>query len=226
VDCHDPHGDSGGYTSSEFNGAMIQREVSYTASNTYGVPGTTETIDFPANYAIAKSINQFNWSSFAQATGPGNKGICRVCHSQGSTSFFTRTVYDGTHFNDQGKCTTCHIHSEGFKPGCSGCHGDPPNLTDNKQDNIGAVGAHDKHVNVLGLSCYDCHKGNTHNQLAVSAPYTSLVNPSFVNLSVTSTYGYVGNKPTYNGTPGSWSPNKTCSNVGCHYGDSIDWDCQ
>jgi len=225
VDCHDPHGDKGGYTTTEYNGAMVQSFVSYTSSSTYGVPDKTEAIDFPANYAMAKSISAFNWSSFVD-NGGTNKGICRVCHTKSSTDNFRRDLFTGTHYNDQGKCTSCHIHSEGFAPSCNACHGAPPSTADNKQDNIGAVGAHDKHVNTVGLTCSDCHKGNTHNQLAVTAPYTSLVNPSFVNMSVSSEYSLHGTLPEYNGTPGAWTPYKTCSTSACHYDQSPSWDCQ
>jgi len=226
VDCHDPHGDTGGVTSAEYNGAMVQRAVSYTASSAYGVPGTTEAVDFPANYARAKSLGMFNWSSFVVATGQTNKGVCRVCHADAGTTYFTRTAYDGTHNNTQGSCVSCHVHSEGFKPSCDSCHGYPPNTADNHRDNIGAVGAHDQHVAGQGLSCYACHKGNSHNQTGVTAPYTSLVTPTFVNMSVSSEYGLYGTKPVYNGTPGSWTPNKTCSNTMCHYDESPSWDCQ
>jgi predicted CxxxxCH...CXXCH cytochrome family protein len=41
VDCHDPHGDSGGVTAAEKNAAMVQSKVAYTGSDTYGVPSTT-----------------------------------------------------------------------------------------------------------------------------------------------------------------------------------------
>jgi predicted CxxxxCH...CXXCH cytochrome family protein len=225
VDCHDPHGDKGGVTSTEYNGAMVQSNVSYTVSNAYGVPGTTEPVDFPANFTRAKGLNMFNWSSFVVTTGQSNKGVCRVCHTDAGTNYFTRTAYS-THRSDQGSCASCHIHSEGFKPSCDSCHGYPPNIADGHTDNAGAVGAHDKHVTGVGLSCYDCHKGNTHNQTGVTAPYTAAVTPAFVNMSVTSTYSLDGMKPEYNGTPGSWTPYKTCGTTACHYSLSPSWDCQ
>ncbi|MBI5191143.1 MAG: CxxxxCH/CxxCH domain-containing protein [Nitrospirae bacterium] len=225
VDCHDPHGDNGGVTTTERNGAMVQKQVSYTASNTYGVPGTTEAVDFPANYARAKSLAAFNWSSFVVNTGQANKGICRVCHTQASTNYFTRTVSSSTH-EIGSACITCHSHPAGFQPpACDSCHGNPPNTGDAKTDTQGAVGAHAKHVN-RGMSCYDCHKSNQHNQSGVSSGYSGALTPGFVNMSVAYTFKFNGSLPNYNGTPGGWSTSKTCSNVNCHYGESKDWSCQ
>jgi len=43
---------------------------------------------------------------------------------------------------------------------------------------------------------------------------------------VTSTYSLDGMKPEYNGTPGSWTPYKTCGTTACHYEQSPSWDCQ
>jgi len=226
VDCHDPHGDTGGISTTEYNGAMIQREVSYTASNTYGVPGTTEAVDFPTNY----SDPALNWSSFVVQTGQSNKGICRVCHTDAGVLYFDRTTFDGTHNNDQGKCTSCHTHESGFRPmACNGCHGDPPNTSDNKQDNLGAVGAHDLHVNTLQLGCAECHNhtgnGSQHNETGALGGYSSLIPTANVDIDLTQAPGFKGATPSYNGTIGTWDTNKTCSNIGCHYGESKDWDC-
>ncbi|MBI5696130.1 MAG: hypothetical protein HZC51_10390, partial [Nitrospirae bacterium] len=108
---------------------------------------------------------------------------------------------------------------------CDSCHGNPPNTGDAKTDTQGAVGAHAKHVN-RGMSCYDCHKSNQHNQAGVSSGYSGALTPGFVNMSVAYTFRFNGSLPNYNGTPGGWSTSKTCSNVNCHYGESKDWSCQ
>jgi predicted CxxxxCH...CXXCH cytochrome family protein len=228
VDCHDPHGDTAGVSTTEYNGAMIQREVSYTASNTYGVPGTTEAVDFPANFARAQAGNFMNWSSFVWNSG-ANKGICRVCHTEASNTVFTRTVYS-SHNSSQGVCTGCHPHTNGFRPSsCDACHGYPPNSTDNHHDNVGAVGEHDMHFVTLNIGCSNCHghngSGPNHNQTGALSGYTSVIPPANVTMDLSTAPGFHGMTAVYNGTPGSWSPNKTCSNVGCHYGQSKDWSC-
>jgi len=229
VDCHDPHGDKGGVTTTEYNGAMVQAAVSYTASNTYGVPGTTEAVDFPANYAVAQAGNLMNWSSFVWNSG-ANKGICRVCHTQGTTTYFTRSTYS-SHNSDQGACLACHQHGAGFQPSaCDACHGYPPNTGDAKLDNAGAVGSHSKHVTQLTIACSECHghdgSGAQHNESGVSGGYSGILTPANVDVDLTSAPDYHGGVKSYDGTPGGWSTLKTCTNIGCHYGASKSWDCQ
>jgi hypothetical protein len=225
IDCHDPHGDTGGVSTSQYNGAMMQSQVGIAASSTYGVPTTTEAVDFPTNFADPA----LNWSSFVTASGT-NKGICRVCHTDAGVQYFDRTTFDGTHNSGQGVCTSCHTHDSGFKPSaCNACHGYPPEAADNKQDNVGAIGAHDLHVNTLSLGCIDCHNHNgsgaQHNESAVLGGYSSILTPANVDIDLTQAPGYKGASPSYNGTVGGWSTSKTCSDIGCHYGESKDWDC-
>jgi len=129
IDCHDPHGDKGGITTTEYNGAMMQGNLAYQGSSAYGVPSATDTVDFPANYARAKAGNFMNWSSFVD-NGGSNLGVCRVCHTETTTSYFKRDTYT-SHNSGAGACITCHGHSGGFKPNgaCDSCHGFAPDPT-------------------------------------------------------------------------------------------------
>jgi len=228
VDCHDPHGDSGGVTTTNYNAAMIQSDVNTSGSDAYGVPsGSTTAVDFPDDWT-----GSLTWNSFANSS---NNGLCQICHHRengGSPTadHFNDTTYDTSH-NPGGVCTSCHGHDKGFAgAGCNACHGYPPSATDQKADNVGAVGAHDLHVGTLNLGCAECHNHNgsgaQHNESGVLGGYSSLLPPANIDVDLTQAPGFKGASPTYGGTPGSWATNKTCSNVGCHYGESKDWDCQ
>jgi predicted CxxxxCH...CXXCH cytochrome family protein len=126
-DCHDPHGVPS-------NIIMVKDDVSV-ASDTYGVPTTTVTVEFTAA------------GDHVETTNNPRRGICQACHDPGkagteSTKYWR---WDGTDDDDgQGgnppsasshnaePCTGCHIHSADFKgagesgggDACASCHSD------------------------------------------------------------------------------------------------------
>jgi predicted CXXCH cytochrome family protein len=225
VDCHDPHGDKGGVTGTDYNGAMIQAKVAYQGSDTYGVPsGTPEEVDFPSRY----SVTNFNWSSFVVNTGQTNKGICRVCHTEGTTNYFTRTVYS-SHNSSQGACNTCHGHGNGFKPAsdCDGCHPFPGG-TDWSTGNGHLVrydGVTNRHLPASGFDkTQDTYSSVTSdpNKCGLCHPHT-VGNPNVTHKDGTVEVSGNGHAACsgsdFTITVTQTGDDVTCSNVSCHAAD-------
>jgi predicted CxxxxCH...CXXCH cytochrome family protein len=162
VDCHDPHGDNGGMTTSWYNAAMIQSEPATSGSNTYGAPlGTTPT-DFPFDRGAS-----ITWNSFVDNANPKPyNGICQVCHTLGE--YFDQNTYTSSH-NPGQPCTNCHSHPTGFQPSgaCVDCHktGGAGTLAGKRDAQIDfSMNSH--HINaawanISKISCTACHaEGN------------------------------------------------------------------
>lgn len=125
------------------------------------------------------------------------------------------------------KCTSCHQHKDGFKPGCEGCHGYPP--VDEStlvfiSGGTGSVtaGAHNRHVNIEGFECQVCHynsagSGPTHNNSLMVTMGFSLFNGQYLGGEYDGQSSVNYNSSELNTTvsdPGSGA--KTCSNIYCH----------
>lgn len=80
-------------------------------------------------YGIVKFFRPEGTNSFADGDNIYT-GICEVCHERTDHHRFDGTAPVMPHYNAQ-RCTSCHLHKAGFKPGeseggvdCSGCHQD------------------------------------------------------------------------------------------------------
>jgi predicted CxxxxCH...CXXCH cytochrome family protein len=159
-------------------------------------------------------------------------GICEVCHTQ---TLFHRNNVSGDHAHNPGvKCTTCHLHTEGFKgSGCDVCHGYPPIVDSatggpdglvNYNGTTGSTtaGAHNTHVNTKNFTCTVCHfnsagSGSTHNNGLVITLGFSPFGGSYQGGSYDGQSGV--NYDTTLTTPPTTVSNtgtKTCSNIYCH----------
>ena len=143
----------------------------------------------PAKFFNNTGPNSFAYSEAGSPTDPVVDGVCQVCHTQTSHwrsdgSLAAVGVHAGLNGAD---CMQCHKHEAGFKAaGCNTCHGYPP-IVDNPPGPLGGpnglalpatgsttAGAHNRHVNGLGIDCEACHfnsagSGPTHNDGTIQA---------------------------------------------------------
>ncbi len=80
-------------------------------------------------YGVVKFFRPDGANSFADGDNIYT-GICEVCHERTDHHRYDGTAPVMPHYNAQ-RCTSCHLHRAGFKPGeseggvdCSGCHSD------------------------------------------------------------------------------------------------------
>ena len=175
----------------------------------------------------------FNETGDPTKPDPTPDGVCQVCH--------TKTKHwrsDGTRadHNSGLRCTTCHLHQQGFKPNCNTCHGNPPvvntlggpNGLVNTPAATGSTsaGAHVKHatsgVGDYGFACDKCHVGGMDTTgiptfkitmgFDISTTYQSGTYDGRT-LPLPNGYSYsagnAGTTITNNGT-------QTCTNIYCH----------
>jgi len=167
-------------------------------------------------------------------------GICQVCHSQ--TKHWRQ---DGTltanHYSGKA-CTACHSHTQGFKPRCDLCHGNPPvnnsigvlnssGGTDGlvfKPVEQGPTGSQTAGTHVLHAStsqyafdCTNCHFngmpatdviGNKNIQIGFDVYGYDAAGTHYDGQQLSNGYGYEGT----NGTTVSTGGAMQCSNVYCH----------
>ncbi|PLX40333.1 MAG: hypothetical protein C0608_09400, partial [Deltaproteobacteria bacterium] len=142
VDCHDPHGDSNLYMVKQFVPAPQSAADTSFGTNAYGILNDT-------GFLPAVTFSAVTGRGAGDYTISGGDGICEVCHTQ--TDYYDRGNLDPeTHYATPTptRCTTCHLHKEGFKPGaCNSCHGFPPTSVD--EDYSGGGGAHQVHVQFI-----------------------------------------------------------------------------
>ena len=209
--------------------------------NTY-IPDFTKQVKFFDH----EGENSFAKNDFlgGDIDGDGNlddstpDGVCQVCHTLTAHWRSDGTKAEvGVHTGLGGtNCTSCHPHSQGFKPAgaCDSCHGYPPTedvlnsassngksgLVDNP-DPTGSTtaGAHQKHATSAGLnlSCDTCHSG-----------YQMPESPSQIIDIGFNIFGYGGTNTKYdgqttvdgyrgrNGTSVTQTGTLTCSNIYCH----------
>jgi predicted CxxxxCH...CXXCH cytochrome family protein len=170
----------------------INYRIASNTVNTVTVVGTLNTARVPVNSTFAMIVGRllrdaislrtvkFYRSEGVNSFADGNAtydGVCEVCHTGTENPVshdarHRRTGNADSHYNAQ-NCTTCHHHTEGFKPSCNACHGYAPvdagSLVFNP-DPTGSVtaGAHSQHVTGAGITCDYCHykssgSGSTHN---------------------------------------------------------------
>ncbi len=80
-------------------------------------PGVPKTGDKTVRLFKEKGANSF-------ADGDSiYDGVCEVCHTQ---TLYHKNSADGDHTHNieaERKCTSCHVHTSGFKPSCDACPG-------------------------------------------------------------------------------------------------------
>ncbi len=162
-------------------------------------------------------------------------GICETCHTQTThwrnDDVNTLPETEPDH-NVGAVCKDCHVHIKGFKGSCDVCHGFPPvDATAGGPDGLVATpgptnsitaGAHNKHVNIKGLPCENCHfdsvgTGPSHNN---GDPQDVTIGFSlFDDILLGGTYNgqasvnYDTNEPN---TTVNSSGSMTCENIYCH----------
>ncbi|RJQ49368.1 MAG: hypothetical protein C4538_02350, partial [Nitrospiraceae bacterium] len=104
--------------------------------------------------------------SFADGA-PHNENVCEVCHTNAYHHRRTGTapgdLDTGNNYighNDGVNCTTCHLHSEGFKLSCGTCHDVPP-----------PTGTHLKHFSGITDQASYGGTGSAQNVTAFSTEY-------------------------------------------------------
>ena len=107
----------------------------------------------------------------SRAVKSSSNRICEVCHTfdAGQTVGVNKHAYNMTgatfftHYN-KSDCTVCHDHQNGFRAGCTACHGDP--VTDiywadgNPNAYPDRLGAHRAHVEKIGNFLASGNKDN------------------------------------------------------------------
>ncbi|HLB25515.1 MAG TPA: hypothetical protein VJM83_04230, partial [Nitrospirota bacterium] len=174
IDCHDPHGDSGGNDTTQRNYQMIQGFVNYSgASSAQGVPsGTPRAMDFPAETTRPGSKTRV---SYVTAT---YDGICQICHKRGNgavgntanAAYFNRATNNESTHNSGQLCMGCHGHTGGFKGAggdCKACHGTGGSGTTAGRANIETEFAKKSHhvkanwTQISSKHCATCHAEGT-----------------------------------------------------------------
>ncbi|GFE57394.1 CxxxxCH/CxxCH domain-containing protein [Geobacter sp. AOG1] len=194
---------------------------------------------FPGSAVVFNSMTSFGNDAGGHTT---SLHVCEVCHSQNKYhNFNTTNNTDGLAHENNGDCTTCHPHNDGFRAGCDVCHGNPPTTADNngstttglvwKPTATGATspGAHDKHAIALGMKCVTCHNGNTMPTVSNTIQMGFAINgtnaPGFSGTRAGGSYdGFVPTAPYsfVTGDGGATTVTQTgsnrCTTVYCHGG--------
>ena len=216
--CDDCHANTAATNSnSALNGA---------SAYTYHANGTKDVV-FDSSYGTANNINQ--------AGGNYTSNTCSniYCHSRGTRRFISATngpTAAAGNYTGPGIAAYNTAAWNGTLLGCDGCHGGPGQTAANNNigapnypnDNGGANGykanSHNRHVNVMGLQCNECHwetMGNLNGAInSYTAHNNGVYNISRFNGSITYTPGAVNiGTGAANGTPIGGQ----CSGTfGCH----------
>jgi hypothetical protein len=172
--CHDPHGQSG------FDAMFVS------------------VVGSPAKTVSGFADKSQRSSYFVTTPGPGDYGVCQVCHDPGEVLHFNQSLSeDSTHnYNGGQVCTSCHAHDnatafEGIGDACNACHGNPP-----------ASGAHSVHNQVAvqdssedRSDCAYCHTGADSYTYSPSVDQSGGLNHSNRSdrlASLSATVGYAG----------------------------------
>lgn len=196
--------------------------------------GITITPPKSGNHTV-KFYRASGQNSFADADAYYN-GICEVCHTQ--TAYHT-DIGSGASHNNGTKCTSCHLHSNGFRGGCDVCHGNPPDdagtlVFQPSSTGSATAGPHGLHATSSGYNfpCETCHYGgmpvsavseNNKIQLGFNMevddfaayPFKKTIDGSGTSYSgqtLSAPYSYEGT----NNTSVTAGGEMTCSNVYCH----------
>jgi predicted CxxxxCH...CXXCH cytochrome family protein len=114
VDCHDPHGDG--------NWKMIRSGINAPNSRDDTLVGSdSKAITRRPNVVDVKAVTFTSTAGYADNSyaipGPGNIGICEVCHTQ-TTAFASSGTYvdnASNHGTRTDKCILCHVHTAAFR---------------------------------------------------------------------------------------------------------------
>jgi len=119
-------------------------------------------------------------------------------------------------------CTDCHGKKDGVKAG-TGAPGYRNWTSANQfrtfEEYSGAGGAHYMHVVTRGYPCKTCHATGGMDTPANHNQGVGTVTRANVNVGIDTKYNFKGSAASYN------TSTRTCSNVKCHYGTSLNWDC-
>lgn len=239
MDCHDLATHSSESTDTGYGNWQIGCLDCHTPHTTKNIYLIRETIRTPnSGSAPVDFRNTIGAAAYSYATTGPTNGICEVCHTLTTGPGGSRWRNSGntdTHYTEAAgtsKCTSCHVHLQGFKGACDSCHNSPP-----------ATGKHATHFgtgtvnygtttiqstsSAYGFSCGICHYGTHLNTLP------QLPNPHTVEVifSGVGTSGWDPDSPppgAANYTPAAFSvddPGKgwtfnysdgTCTNTYCH----------
>lgn len=135
------------------------------------------------------------------------------CHSQGTT-------FSGTYTGVNIAPGTAASWNGSMPAGCTGCHTGgtatgPAYANDSNINGWVKKNSHDKHVNVWGYTCNQCHNDVTTTGTTITTP-AKHVNKAY-NLQAGGTVTFT---PTI-GVPGTST--SSCSNISCHGGNSATW---
>ena len=234
------------------------------------VPLTTGSFDLRRGQLIAKNVTKDLTKNYREGDiavqfpsqgstsiyidtlhGSTPTGVCQVCHTQ---TAYWRSDGTLTEHNADQVCTTCHLHSSGFKvTGCTACHSGPdPDGAPIVADDMAkpptgsqTVGMHAVHATPLGAdgtigynySCDTCHYGTGMDRINDLADYRDGIQIGFKTDKYPQGYftSYKGQAGvTYQGTNhttvtndgGVGADNLKCSNVYCHSnGKSVRLGC-
>jgi hypothetical protein len=230
-DCHNPHG-NGTFTD---NSTLIWARPALTSSSTTGMmtAPTASAVIFtgPSGYGT-------DYAPVGSYTG-----ICQGCHTDPSLQW--HVLGDGvknSHNNTPAggsSCTTCHPHSEAFRPlPCDSCHGNGAGDYQPDDDPLSEypdrAGSHPKHIDALGTgnsSCDTCHPGNPPtDHLNQTATGSSLAEVSSMDLDSDTVVDAWGSY-SFRNIAGALDTDAyydattfTCINVDCHGGvPTPDW---
>ena len=220
--------------------------------------------DFPGSGASISFLDARDGSAEfgddSRADKSQSNRICEVCHSYDASQAagvnkhafnMTAPGASTTHYNKQ-DCTVCHDHQNGFRAGCTACHGDPDTDTfwpdSTPLDNFPErLGAHTVHVEKIGnyiasgnkdnnafttpenrnASCDFCHpEAGGSNVDGGSHMENTAGSPA----NVGDVHGDGYNSSYFkaidggNDVDGSYNPTiKRCSNIDCHSNGKFTW---
>lgn len=151
----------------------------------------------PSGWVLPTSLN---FHGLALLNSNWDLGACKVCHGN-----------DFRGGNSEQSCYECHTSGP---EDCRVCHGQPPvddsTLPIESLLGINAAGAHNRHVNILGLDCSECHgalpAGLQHAD-RLPAEITFVLATRATLKSSSPTFSHIGDLRNGNGT---------CSGVYCH----------
>lgn len=155
-----------------------------------------------------------NWISKHGATAASSTSSCTECHGTDLSGGVSRVSCMSTTTNSGFRC---HFSSPAVNPGCTSCHGGPPNgpnstMAPNRQF------AHDTHLALPGVTCNYCHfnagAGTAGHAVATANGGIASATIAFLNVSSLGAKSARTVGPNYDAATG------TCSAVICHGGQT------
>ncbi len=121
---------------------------------------TTNNVKRVEGSILTKSVTFNNMTGFGDDSISRSTSfrVCEVCHTQTKYHQYNNTAQSGGLTHPNGDCTSCHKHSDAFRPSaCDSCHGH--NAASSNPIVTGQHAAHTNNVATLGVnfSCAACH---------------------------------------------------------------------